>query len=217
MNCDRIAPWYRWIECLVFGRALKRRRCEYMAELGNARSTLILGDGDGRFTAEFVHGNRHSRVESVDLSSRMLDLARKRCSRSTPDRADLVFRQGDARVVELTGNYDLIVTHFFLDCFGSGDLERIIARVSKAAQPQARWVISEFQLPPNRILRFAARLLIQAMYAFFRMTTGLNTSCLPDHIPLFTKYGFRLVDRCSSFGGLLVSELWQRSEIHRSR
>ena len=54
MNCDRIAHWYRPLEYLVFGRALEKRRFEYLGQVGEVRNALILGDGDGRFTAEFV-------------------------------------------------------------------------------------------------------------------------------------------------------------------
>jgi len=57
MNCDGIARWYRALEYLVFGRALERRRFEYLNDMADARHVLILGDGDGRFTAEFVRRN----------------------------------------------------------------------------------------------------------------------------------------------------------------
>ena len=60
MNCDRIARCYRWLEYLFFGRALERRR-EYLDEVENARSVLILGD-DGRFTAEFLGRNKHGGI-----------------------------------------------------------------------------------------------------------------------------------------------------------
>jgi len=43
MNCDRIARCYRWLEYLSFGRALERRRREYLIEVESARSVLILG------------------------------------------------------------------------------------------------------------------------------------------------------------------------------
>ncbi len=210
MNCDRIARWYRWLEYLSFGRALERRRREYLTKLDDARNTLILGDGDGRFTAEFMRFNQRSRVESIDLSSRMLELAEARTTGSAQHHARVVFRRADARNVELTGKYDLIITHFFLDCFQDRELEHVIARVSESAQAQARWVVSEFQLPSHGISRLAARVLTRAMYLFFRATTGLKTTCLPDYATLLTMHGFYLIDRHQRAGGLLVSELWQK-------
>ena len=68
-----------------------------MDAVADARSVLILGDGDGRFTAEFVKRNPVAVVDSVDLSRRMLELAegrigmrgnvrfRRRCAHLTLD------------------------------------------------------------------------------------------------------------------------------------
>jgi SAM-dependent methyltransferase len=78
MNCDRIAWCYWYLEYLVFGRVLERRRLEYLDDAADARSVLILGDGDGRFAAEFVRRNPRAVVESIDVSARMVALARGR-------------------------------------------------------------------------------------------------------------------------------------------
>jgi len=206
MNCDAIARWYRWLEYLAFGRALERRRREYLDEAANARSVLVLGDGDGRFTAEFVDRNREAIVDSVDLSPRMLALAKRR----TADVSHVNFWRGDARTIALPRKYDLIVSHFFLDCFVARDLELLIARVSDAAHPEARWLVSEFCLPGSGIRRIAAGLLIKAMYWFFWMTAGLKASRLPDYSTSFELHGFRRVRHVPAMGGLLVSELWER-------
>jgi SAM-dependent methyltransferase len=211
MNCDRIAKWYRWLEYLVFGRALERRRREYLSEVTNARSVLILGDGDGRFTAEFFDRNREALVDSIDLSPRMLALARQRIGEHQSNAMRLHFREGDARTIELRRKYDLIVSHFFLDCLVDRDLELLVARISDTAYPQARWLVSEFCLPDSGIRRFAASLLIKMMYGFFRFATGLKASGLPDYPTVFAMHGFRRVRDTSAAGGLLVSELWQRS------
>jgi SAM-dependent methyltransferase len=206
MNCDAIARWYRWFEYLAFGRALERRRREYLDEAANARSVLVLGDGDGRFTAEFVDRNREAIVDSVDLSPRMLALAERR----TADVSHVHFWRGDARTIVLPRKYDLIVSHFFLDCFVSRDLELLVARVSDAAYPEARWLVSEFCLPGGGIRRFAAGLLIKTMYWFFRIATGLKANRLPNYSAALTRHGFRRVRHMSAGGGLLVSELWER-------
>ena len=120
------------------------------------------------------------------------------------------FLKGDAPTIELPRKYDLIVSHFFLDCFVRRDLESLVARVSNAACPEARWLVSEFCLPGSGIRRLAADLLIQAMYWFFRIVTGLKADCLPDYSTLFARHGFQRVRHVPAAGGLLVSELWQR-------
>ncbi len=207
MNCDRIARWYQFLEYLAFGRALQRRRVEYLELVGDARSILILGDGDGRFTAEYVTRNPAALVESVDLSKRMLELAAARVAHYK-----VRFRLGDARTIELEGKYDLVVTHFFLDCFTEEELGDLMARVSNCCVPDARWLVSEFRLPDNGFRRLAARALIRVMYFFFWAITGLEVTRLPDYSPLLTLNGFRIASRHVATGGLLVSELWSYSE-----
>jgi len=104
--------------------------------------------------------------------------------------------------------YDLIATHFFFDCFDADDLDILIRRIRGAAKPGAQWVVSEF-----RVSSVAARLLVSALYLFFRVTTGLRTHRLVDHRPILQSHGFRLMRASESRGGLLVAELWELGSL----
>jgi len=195
MNCDRIARWYRWLEYAGFGRALKRRRGAFLSDVADARRVLALGDGDGRALAALLAAAPDARVDYIDVSARMLDLARARAGAKR-----VAYRNDDARTAPLpAAQYDLIVTHFFLDCFDEMDLEPLIARLADAASPQARWLVSEFR---------GNGWLVRALYLFFRTATGLRTRRLVDHHPLLKRHGFRLVRQEHAWRGLLASELW---------
>jgi len=197
LNCDRIARAYRWLEYLAFGHELERRRLRFLPEIASARRALLLGDGDGRFLARFASASDAS-VDYVELSAAMLELARTRAG----NRA--AFHPADALTYPFAPHsHDLIVTHFFLDCFNASELNMLIARVREAACPGARWLISEFRQP-----RWASPLLA-ALYLFFRVTTGLRTNRLVDHRPILRRHGFRLVAEETSRAGLLASELWE--------
>ena len=201
MNCDRIAAWYRWFEYLGFGGELQRRRCRYLGQLDGVRRALILGDGDGRFLAQFAQRHRQASADYVDLSPRMLALARRRAGNER-----VHYRHADALAAPLPqSEYDLIVTHFFLDCFNQPDAERLVHRAANAARPGALWLVSEFRA------RAWTRPLLRALYLFFRVTTGLKTRRLVDHRPLLERHGFRLEMEETSRFGLLASELWMRS------
>ncbi|MGH9645857.1 MAG: class I SAM-dependent methyltransferase [Bryobacteraceae bacterium] len=201
MNCDLIAPHYWWIERLGMGRALERRRRWFLPEIGNARRALVLGDGDGRFLRELLRRSSAVRADYVDLSGRMLELARRRAG---IDRVD--YKQADALTLRLPHDeYDLIATHFFFDCFGPSELERLIGRIADVAKPGAQWIVSEF-----RTSNVPARLVVSALYLFFGITTGLKTRRLADHRPIMRAHGFRLMSASLSSGALVVSELWER-------
>ena len=79
----------------------------------------------------------------------------------------------------------------------------LLAHITDAATPQARWLVSEFRHPG---------LLVRALYLFFGAATGLKTQRLVDHHPLFERSGFRLARNESAWRGLLASELWIRVE-----
>jgi SAM-dependent methyltransferase len=213
MNCDRIARWYRPLEYLVFGRALERRRFELLGQVGEVRRALILGDGDGRFTAEFVKRNPQALVDSVELSGGMLALAQARLWRLKLDSERVRFFQDDARTIDLEGEYDLIVTHFFLDCFDGEQVRNLVGRVSERCVPGGRWLVSEFSIPAAGVRRVAFAALIRFMYLFFRVATGLEVNRLPDYAPVLAANGFRILRQCSAAGGLLVSELWERTSV----
>jgi len=160
----------------------------------------VLGDGDGRFLRELLRRNSVVRADYVDLSRRMLELARQKAGAER-----VTYRQTDARTLDLPQDeYDLIATHFFFDCFGPNELEALIARVAAAAKPGAQWIVSEF-----RTTNIPARLLVRALYLFFGITTGLKTRKLADHRPILQSHGFRLIGASQSRGGLVVSELWE--------
>jgi SAM-dependent methyltransferase len=207
MNCDSIARWYRWLEYLGFGRALERRREAFVNDVADARRVLALGDGDGRALvilrrAMIASGTPVTRIDYVDISAKMLELARARAG------TDLIeYHCEDALTRPLPDSeYDLIVTHFFLDCFDDKSLELLVARIARAAGPHARWIISEFR---------RSGWLVSCLYLFFRFTTGLRTRRLVDHHPVLMSHGFHLVRSQSTLLGLLASELWLRDNLPR--
>lgn len=210
MNCDRIARAYRWMEYATFGVALERRRRHFLHDIRSARRVLVLGDGDGRFTAEFLRHNPEALVEYVEISKEMTAVARARFARQTgePDRVRHLI--ADARCVPLSGPYDLVVTHFFLDCFTSADLEALIPRIRAHLSPGGSWLVSEFQIPTGYLRHLLGLLLIRALYCSFRLLTGLETGQLPDYRSVLRTNHFRLRSRRDASGGLLTSELWDR-------
>jgi SAM-dependent methyltransferase len=198
VNCDPIARWYRWLEYLGFGSALERRRNAFLSDVADARRALVLGDGDGRFLARLV-GVMHGTIDYVDISPRMLAIARARAG----DRAHYIL--GDVLAISLpAAEYDLIVTHFFLDCFDEQDAAALVHKIADAAAPHARWLISEFQAA-----RWWSRSYIAALYVFFGITTGLETRRLIDHHPLLRQRGFAIERSETAGAGLLISELWR--------
>lgn len=205
-NFDRLARIYRWMELATFGNALGRCRCHYIDELRTCRRALVLGDGDGRFTARLLEINPEIQVDALDASAEML---RVLLERTRDHRARVQTWCGDIRAWQPSGTkYDLVVSHFFLDCLTAGEIGSLAVRVRSSLLPGARWLISEFAVPTNRFGKLVARPLVAGLYTAFGWLTGLGIRQLPDYPEALSSQGFKRMKYGPSLGGLLVTEVW---------
>jgi len=207
-NFDRVARPYRWLEHLTFGRALQRCRTHFLPQLTARRSALALGDGDGRFLAQLLAANPHLNADAIDTSAAMLRLLTRRARAACPTAATRL-RTHQTNALSFTPNraYDLIVTHFFLDCLTQAEVDTLAHRLAQHTTPNALWLVSDFRIPTGP-MRWPARALIRLLYLAFRILTGLRTSTLPDHAAALTAAGFSRIAHHHSLAGLLTSEIW---------
>jgi ubiquinone/menaquinone biosynthesis C-methylase UbiE len=210
-NFDRIARPYRVLEYLTLGGTLERARLCFLPRLPAARNALVLGDGDGRFLEHLLSANPELHATALDSSAEMLRLLRKR---SAPCPSRLRTLHTDALRFDPPGgsSYDLVVTHFFLDCFTEPQLTELIQRISPALTPDALWLVSDFRIPPGS-MRWPAQILVRSLYFAFRVITGLGTTQLPCYAPILSAAGFERIDRKLFLSGIITSELWQRELI----
>jgi SAM-dependent methyltransferase len=244
-NFNRLAGPYRWMERLSFGPWLAWCRFAFLAEATACRRALVLGDGDGRFTARLLRANPHVHIDAVDASSAMLQaLARRAGPHAGRLRAYLADARdwdpasvppntlgasspalslsmgpdsetSDARNTVRADSerpphrrWDLIATHFFLDCLTTEEIQSLATRLRPCVSPNALWLVSEFAIPSGWYGRFIARPLIGALYRAFGLLTGLAVRTLPNHAAALRAGGFTLLERRPRLAGLLVSELW---------
>jgi SAM-dependent methyltransferase len=204
---NRLAGAYRWMERATFGPWLAWCRFAFLDEAASCRRALVLGDGDGRFTARLLRANPGIQIDAVDASSSMLQALARRAG---PHVARLRTHLADARQWHPACDepFDLITTHFFLDCLTTEEIQSLAIRLRPSLSTNALWIVSEFSIPPNWYGRLVARPLIAALYRMFGLLTGLAVRTLPDHPSALRSAGFRLIERRSRLAGLLVSELW---------
>jgi hypothetical protein len=202
----RLAGLYRWMEWASFGPCLQMCRCAWLDHLAGCRRALAFGEGDGRFTARLLRANRHITLNAIDASPAMLAAllrgAGEDAARVQPQVADARLWQPQGRV------YDLVISHFFLDCLNAEEVRTLAREVRPALDTGAMWVISEFAIPAGRFGRFFAQPLIAALYWAFGLLTGLRVRRLPDYAAGLRESGFELTRRRTWLGGLLTSELW---------
>jgi ubiquinone/menaquinone biosynthesis C-methylase UbiE len=173
------------------------------------KRTLIVGEGDGRFLCELVRAYPRIDVDCIDGSKAMLQLARARLRRTHPESFSRVhFICEDILQWSPQKSYDLLVTHFFLDCFPGRELQAVIAKLAGAAEPGAVWFIADFTIPRRRFARAHAGLWLRMMYTFFRATAGIAANELVDPIPYLDGHGFIRASENLSRGRMLRSGVY---------
>lgn len=209
-NFDRIARWYQVLEYLTLGRWLERTRFHFLPRIHSVQNALVLGDGDGRFLARLLNNHSSVHATAVDTSAVMLDLLSARC-RSDAVRLHIVHENVLDYVPDHHDRYDLVVTHFFLDCLTEQQVNQLVEQLAPVLSPNAIWLFSDFQIPPGK-LTIPAKLLVRSLYLAFRLLTRLDVTALPDHASAFKRAGLVRSDQQKFLGGILVTELWKADE-----
>src|ERR1041385_2251666 len=211
MSFDALAPHYRWLEFTLAGQKLQRCRLAFLDRVTAAQNILILGEGNGRFLKELIGRVSNAQITCVDASAPMLSLARRRLERFGLHSKNIQFVHADALRWEPPPRlFDLLVTHFFLDCFRPEQIDLLIGKFSLVAAAQPLWLLADFQIPACGWKGMRARAIHRLMYAFFRIATRLPARTLtpPDHF--LESHGFVLRQRRVTELGLLHSDWWSR-------
>ena len=153
-------------------------------------------------------------ADAVDTSADMLGLLQRRCYiAASSSHWRLRTHNADALsyLKRSSGeSFDLVVTHFFLDCLTQTEVDALADAVGPRLTPDAVWLVSDFRIPQGR-MRLPARALVSVLYLAFRVVAGLRVRHLPDHAATLTRSGFSRVDHRYSLFGILATELWVRS------
>lgn len=211
MSFDRVANSYRPLETIAFGQSLQRARVGWLETIHRSQRVLILGEGNGRFLCELLRVHPKIDIDCIDASERMLMLARARACRRHPESWPRVqFIHADIRNWSPLHSYDLIVTHFFFDCFPRDEVKAIVDKAARAAAPGAVWLLADFTIPPAGILaRAHAKFWLCMMYLFFRNAAGITANELVDPSAYLEEHNFVPISCQSSRAAMLKSELWQ--------
>lgn len=208
MNFDRLAPFYQAMERLAAGRKLRRCREAFLGEIPEPQRVLLAGEGRGGFLRECLKRFPGTRFTVVDSSRTMLDLAKGRLSEE--DLKRVLFVHADLLDWSSDEPFDLIATHFFLDCFGPQTLSAITGKLAAMATNDAVWLISDFQVANGRFSAIRSHWILWLLYRFFRITCKLEARTLTPPDAFIQSAGFERWRRLEFDCGLLKSECWRR-------
>jgi hypothetical protein len=212
MSFEVLAPIYRLMERVLAGGKLHRCRCAFLDHIPTPEKILILGEGPGRFVVECVGKFPQASITVVEESAGMIAQARANLERCSLSSDNTTFLQADILQWEAPhSEFDLIVTHFFLDCFRPEQLEVIVPAISKTATANAQWLLADFQEANSGWKRWRSRGILSIMYTFFRVVTRLPATSLTPPDLYLMREGFVLYERREAEWGLLKSDWWKRT------
>jgi SAM-dependent methyltransferase len=212
MSFDTLAPIYRGMELMFAGTLMQQSRTSFLGDAADSRHALVVGEGPGQFLAALLAVNSRASVTCVDQSARMIAENRAHLARRRLDERRVRFVQQDAlKWTPASGAFDLVVTHFFLDCFPPDQLAGLVRRLANSATAGATWLLADFRLPTHGWRRQRARLLVALLYRFFRLTTNMVASRLTPPDDHLRAAGFALAARREWSFGLIHSDVWRRA------
>ncbi|MDB6116253.1 MAG: Methyltransferase type 12 [Verrucomicrobiaceae bacterium] len=211
MSFDILAPHYRWMEWLLAGGKLQRCRTAFLGTIAPPSTVLIYGEGNGRFLSELCRRFPQAQITCVDASAAMIGKARQRLQRNGLATSSIQFIHADVLQWQPpAATFDLVVTHFFLDCFREDQLRDLIPKIATAAKPQATWLLADFKAVEGGLRGWRSFVILGVMYLFFRWVTRLPAVHLTPPDAMLATAGFRLRERLEIDWGMLHSDEWVR-------
>ena len=207
---DLIAPVYDFAKRLFFGSAPDRAASYWLNELPSQGEILIVGGGTGDLLLPLFAAHPEARVCYLDLSERMINKARNRVSTSIPKHTEqITFIKGT--VQDLPDDYqcNVVITPFVLDSLTDPDLIETTTWIRSSIISGGHWLWADFTLSKSRA-RLVSKVIISALYLFFRLVCGLERSRLPNWEKLFSDLDLQLIKERKFSGGMISSRLYRK-------
>ena len=190
-----IAPIYDSLSYIVFRNKLKQVQKIYLDLLIPNSKVLIIGGGTGKIL-QWLPPGKNLEVTYVELSRKMLELAR---SRSYENMVKLY----QADIMDFHGEFDYVIANFFLDCFDSDNLKKVISKFSNLLTNKGSILVTDFKYNTDQ----RDGLLRKIMHWFFKIVSNLESDHLLDiHTEVlesgFNKLKYQVFDRGQLFSAV---------------
>ena len=202
MKIDRIAGVYDPLSRIVFGNALLNATNCYIDRIPQKSRVLVIGGGTGQILKQLDRPGRELLVDYLELSDVMISASRNHVQGYN----QIHFIEANVLEWIPSHNYDVIITPFVLDFFSTDSTISLVTRLSRVLDDSGKWIFTDF-IPTSSVIKNG---FIKLMYIFFRITTGLRASELPDYTAAFEQGGFTLTNENMFFHGMVAARLYQR-------
>ncbi|NQZ59583.1 MAG: class I SAM-dependent methyltransferase [Lentisphaeraceae bacterium] len=208
-KCDfsRLAAIYDLLGDIAFVGALRRSQNCFLKILPHSKRVLIIGGGSGRFLVDLLKSHEFDFVDYVDISPGMIEQAKKNVGRQLPHlKSKVNFTCGSVESVR-GQTYDLICTHYILDCFAGDELKEVMNLLHDSLGNGGHWLFADF-MGDNYI----KECLIAFLYQFFKFTVSLKPHKLGDFVVEFRKLNLEICEEKYFVNRLIRAALYKKNE-----
>ncbi len=205
VDYSRVAKAYRWLEVLVFSSTLQKARLSHLEALVQKLSEVkspsiaVVGDGDGRFLAELLRSQLDFKIDYIDCSPGMLQIARERVG--DDPRVSWRCEKFDG----MQNAYDAITCHFVLDGFEPESRKRFVASIAASLKTNGILLVSDFDSKAHR----GAAALVLCMQWFFHSCAGVPIVEVSKPDPLLIAHEMTKLGEMNCWKGAIFSQIWK--------
>ena len=202
---DNVALFYDRLARLVFGNKQEMAQYALLGAIMPADNILIVGGGRGKILEHIarLHPAGLS-ITFIDASAKMVALAKEK----EREQNKVTFIAAPVESVQLSSDYDVVITPFFFDNFLQPQADSIFRQLNSCLRGRARWLHTDFSNTADPLQRFT----LQLMYRFFGVLCGVAARQLPDMQTNFTNSGYRPVQQVHYMRGFIAATAYERNK-----
>jgi len=207
-NYNHIAPLYDRLSRLVYGNTLMEAQRYLLRQIAPNSQVLIAGGGTGAILEQLPAMQLSGlQITFVEPASKMLAFAQLRKYGHNSVR----FICSTMEDAALEQQFDYIITPFLFDNFGQETLTRVFNSLHQALLPGGTWLHCDFEHTGKPM----HKLLLRAMYLFFRVSCGIEARSLPDLPQLFAENQYYAVQKAEFYSGFIVAIAYQSALVQQ--
>lgn len=196
---DRVALFYDALAAMVFGKSIREAQFFYLDRIPSGAKVLIFGGGTGWLAKRLLQINPTCSIVYQEASGAMISQSRRRMSENDLKRIQFVH---SSEIVQ-NETFDVVITNFFLDLFQPKNLSDIVSKIKLSVKQNGLWIVTDFVDQGKPWQKF----LLKIMYAFFRITSGIQATSLPPWEMSVHQDGMILVESKGFYKGFIKSEV----------
>lgn len=201
-NYNNSAWFYDRLARLVYGNALINAQLYLLHYIEPHTRILIVGGGTGWILDELsrIHPSG-LKITYVEVAVDMMALSKKKYAGSN----EVVFINDAIENVNLSPDFDVVITPFLFDNFTEQTLHIVFAHIHSLLKPCGLWLNADFQLTGKWWQQF----LLMSMFLFFKVICGIEASKLPEIESHFTSNDYKVISEKTFFNDFIVAKVYR--------